>query len=96
MQRQESTIQSASRASGGKGKLALRTKHSANPDQAAGRGRKRDLAMFNLAIDSKLNAAMSSASMSGTWHRMELPLIAPLSVKKNTGTRRLKHHELEL
>jgi hypothetical protein len=45
-----------------------------------------DLAMFNLAIDSKLNAAISSASMSRTWQRMELPLIAPLSVKKNTGT----------
>jgi hypothetical protein len=66
--------------------LALRTKHGAIRTKLQVEGRKRDLAMFNLAIDSKLNAAISSASMSRTWQRMELPLIAPLSVKKNTGT----------
>ena len=32
-------------------------------------GRKRDLALFNLAIDSKLRGAMWSPSVSTTWRR---------------------------
>ena len=48
-----------------------------DPDEAPGGGAKRDLAIFNLAIDSKYGVAMSSPSRS----RMLLPM-ATLSIAR--------------
>ena len=44
--------------------------------------RTRDLAMFNLAIDSKLRVAMSSLSRSRKLRRMAIPSIGRASARK--------------
>jgi len=79
----------ASRAPWNKGKLLgakppLRTKHVwAIRTKLQVEGRTRDLAMFNLAIDSKLRGCdvVSPASRSRMWIRVGSPLIALPSVK---------------
>jgi len=90
MQRPEGTTQSTSfRVPWNKGKFIgakppLRTKHVWSiRTKLQVEGRKRDLAMFNLAIDSKLRGC--DASRSRPSHRMGLLLIVRPSARRKRG-----------